>query len=178
MRQRIRSTPLRFIYEIGLCTKCIRQAFVATLIAWSVIACALALDSVFGVQLCGSFLLLPAVALSSLWATHLVVFAMRSALRPKEALSHTTSDQNADELVSAARRSFLGAFASSLSTIALATMFPSIASAQNRYWCGPTDSRGTYCAAYQHCCYAYYVSNPYAYCCANGCGPDQDGDCR
>jgi hypothetical protein len=177
MRQRIRVTLQFLCYKIGRCSRCIRQSFLVSLFAWSVVALAVAIDSVLAVHIFRPILLIPAVLLSVLWLTHLIVFAMRSAIRPNEPRKASQRGGSHDS-AAVSRRSIFATFATSFSGMALATMLPSIASAQNRYWCGPNDYRGVYCSGNQQCCWAYHVSSPFAYCCINGCGPAQDGDCR
>ena len=68
-----------FVSKVGQCSICMRQSFLAGLIAWGFWGAAASVQTRFDL----AFLIL-AIALSALWGLHIVVYIMRSLRKERE----------------------------------------------------------------------------------------------
>ena len=166
---------MKHIFNIGRCSRCIRQSFNAGAVAWSAAVALSMLNNKFNSDISCLYYMIPGILLSSLWITHVTVFAFRSAVTLTKPADFTPEVQTT---VAISRRSFFINFASSAAWIALFTSFPALASPGDTYWCGPRDYRGTYCARNQQCCFGYHMSHPHAYCCDEYCDNEAEGYCE
>ncbi len=105
--------------NVGHCFLCMRKAFLTALGAWGTVLSISALGDPFGIL---SLIEIVAVALTVLWAAHIVVFARRSSTPP-------VSPKVAQPDLS--RRVSLSMFGKMLAAAAAASAIPSLASAQN-----------------------------------------------
>jgi hypothetical protein len=113
---------MNFFARIGVCHKCMREAFLACLASW-----AFAAAGIFGVPILPIDLLLGLACLcTALWVLHMIVFAARWSLQPvRDAASALPP-------AFSRRRSFLRRFAYALAGVAVATAVPSAGFGQGR----------------------------------------------
>ena len=138
-------TRLAFLYRIGSCPKCMRESFLAMVMAWTVCALSLIFGSFFNFGILSIASLALAGGLTALWLTHLLTYSVRTAGMPNQSMPGTAP------LQSTTRRSVLGRFGRALAAVALSTALPTFALADNpcpgQLTCGFTQcsSNGTTC---------------------------------
>lgn len=114
-----------FTSRIGTCGKCMRQAFLAALMAWCTCLFAMIVGWIYSSSIPVMIALPVATLLTALWLLHLIVFGVRVARR------HTTREigqaDGAEDIESKhqpSRRVFFSVLSKVISGIALATIIP------------------------------------------------------
>ena len=115
----------RFTTHIGICGKCMRQAFLAAALAWC-----LCLPAAIASSLSGSSM--PIIAglalaglLTALWLLHVVVFGMRIALYKTGKTEPAGGPDASEGKPPRSRRAFLPILAKAIAGMVLATAMPS-----------------------------------------------------
>jgi hypothetical protein len=121
-----------FVARIGSCPRCVRQAFVAAVIAWCGCLPAAIMTSRFNAPLLVVASLTIAALLTALWVTHLVVFGLRAALRATAPATGTAGAWYSGAERDSARRSFLGVMAKAAGGLAIASLVPAAAYAASK----------------------------------------------
>ena len=133
------------IDELGRCLFCVRAAFLAAFCAWG--AAFAVMGTAPGLAV-GRLLTVVALALTTLWLTHLTAFAMRAA----RSQSRKAAACGTSPAVGHTRRALIASFAKAFAGIAMASAFLAFsraASADDECPAGTPSPCGT-----QYCCAA------------------------